>query len=219
MYCLLIFFLFVSNPDLGLCDGILDKALKGLVIGLDNAWNPNKERNCDLLLFGTANNQFLEDRQLILRNEIPLRSSPLPSWYISAWLIRQLSWCVIAVVRRDNQTNPDQINTIVGIANGVVNRNLAIIIGGEKPKTLDSQSIAFHIEYGSKENIALINLYCPNATVGYKWRSYNVWNKMEGFMTNLINPMRICPHPIKHNNVTIVRVLVQVLYLYMQVMK
>ena len=96
------------------------------------------------------------------------------------------------------------MNSILGIANGVTNRNLAVIIGGERPVGLDTQSAALHIGLGLGVESVEVNLFCPNATVGFRWRKYNIWRRGE-FAWKLANPMTLCPHPIRHNNVTVAR--------------
>ena len=66
-----------------------------------------------------------DDRQVMLRNNIPPRTSQLPNWYYDAWVVSQISWCLIAVINQDDKNNTfslHEVNSIMGIANEVAGR-------------------------------------------------------------------------------------------------
>ena len=45
-------FLFATCFQLTSCDLLLNEAVKELVEGLDDVWNVNRERKCDMLYYG-----------------------------------------------------------------------------------------------------------------------------------------------------------------------
>ena len=87
------------------CEDILQQAFEDLIDGLEDAWNSNKERQCDTLLYNSNDtndiitSHYANNRQLVLRSDLPPRTSPLPAWYYDAWVLRRISWCIVAVVK------------------------------------------------------------------------------------------------------------------------
>ena len=201
--CLFIFLISFNviqgNPNLYM-------ALQDLLYQLDDVWNAGSQRKCDLLHYGNLSSPWVnenKERQLVLRDKVPERISPLPDWYYDAGVIGRLSSCIIAIIRQKDQIKISEINSIIGIAHGVTKRNLGIIIGGNKPDGLETHSAVLHLEKSSTGDKVVVNLFCPNTTI--QWKKYNVWSNKSGFVKGLVNPMKICPHQLMHNNIIITR--------------
>ena len=133
---------------------------------------------------------------------IPPRSGPSPRWYFDAMTLRKISKCAISVIDGANNTI-DEVNFYSGLVAGASSKGATIIMGGKKPNGFTSLRPAFHLN-GAKKGEIKIDLYCPNATEGNQWSHANIWKKGKGFFTLLQDPITVCPHPLKHNNFSVV---------------